>query len=490
MSTPMILRESRTSTTFSDQLLEKAKSVGCSPPSTAPGDIDPGTWDKIKNHPCFSEEAHHYFARMHVAVAPACNIQCNYCNRKYDCANESRPGVASEKLTPDQAVRKVIAVANEVPQLSVLGIAGPGDACYDWKKTRATFERVAREIPDIRLCISTNGLSLPDHVDELAEMNVDHVTITINMVDPRVGVKIYPWIYYGQRRHTGIDAARILHERQMLGLEMLAERGILTKVNSVMIPGVNDEHLIEVNKVVKGRGALLHNVMPLISNRVHGTYYGLTGQRGPEAFELQALQDRLEGTKLMRHCRHCRADAIGLLGDDRGHEFTLAEIPDEITYDASKRQAYRQLVARERGDHLVAKNEANRTVMSVEYGGSLLIAVATKGGGRINEHFGHAKEFHVYTVSQRGIKLAGRRMVEQYCLGGWGEVATLDHIVVALEGIDILLCVKIGDYPRKQLTQAGLRATEAYGHDYIESALGALYAAEFGIEPPVKTATA
>lgn len=157
MSTPMILRESRTSTTFSDQLLENAKSVGCSPPSTAPGDIDPGTWDKIKNHPCFSEEAHHYFARMHVAVAPACNIQCNYCNRKYDCANESRPGVASEKLTPDQAVRKVIAVANEVPQLSVLGIAGPGDACYDWKKTRATFERVAREIPDIRLCISRTG---------------------------------------------------------------------------------------------------------------------------------------------------------------------------------------------------------------------------------------------------------------------------------------------------------------------------------------------
>ncbi|TIR84472.1 MAG: nitrogenase cofactor biosynthesis protein NifB, partial [Mesorhizobium sp.] len=104
-------------------------SYGSSP--TSPGDVDPAIWDKIKDHPCFSEEAHHYFARMHVAVAPACNVQCNYCNRKYDCANESRPGVVSEKLTPDQALRKVIAVANEVPQLSVLGIAGPGDACYD-----------------------------------------------------------------------------------------------------------------------------------------------------------------------------------------------------------------------------------------------------------------------------------------------------------------------------------------------------------------------
>jgi len=31
---------------------------------------------KVFNHPCYSEEAHHYFARMHVAVAPACNIQC------------------------------------------------------------------------------------------------------------------------------------------------------------------------------------------------------------------------------------------------------------------------------------------------------------------------------------------------------------------------------------------------------------------------------
>ncbi len=199
--------------------------------------MDESTWERIKDHPCYSEEAHHYFARMHVAVAPACNIQCNYCNRKYDCANESRPGVVSEKLTPDEAQRKVIAVANEVPQLSVLGIAGPGDACYDWKKTKATFSEISRQIPDIKLCISTNGLALPDHVDELASMNVDHVTITINMVDPEIGAKIYPWIYYNKRRYTGIEAATILHERQMLGLEMLTARGILTKINSVMIPG-------------------------------------------------------------------------------------------------------------------------------------------------------------------------------------------------------------------------------------------------------------
>jgi nitrogen fixation protein NifB len=205
--------------------------------SDGPADMDPAVWAKVKDHPCYSEEAHHYFARMHVAVAPACNIQCNYCNRKYDCSNESRPGVVSEKLTPEQATRKVIAVANEVPQLSVLGIAGPGDACYDWKKTKATFQAVAAQIPDIKLCLSTNGLALPDHVDEIMDMNIDHVTITINVVDPQLGVAIYPWIFYKNRRWTGLEASQILLERQMLGLEMLAERKILVKVNSVMIPG-------------------------------------------------------------------------------------------------------------------------------------------------------------------------------------------------------------------------------------------------------------
>src|SRR5674476_1582056 len=303
-----------------------AASGACGVRSRKPG-LPDSVWERVKDHPCYSADAHHYFARMHVAVALACNIQCNYCNRKYDCSNESRPGVVSEKLTPDQALRKVITVANEVPQLAVLGIAGPGDACYDWKKTKETFALISSQIADIKLCISTNGLALPDHVEELVDMNVDHVTITINMVDPKIGAKIYPWIFYKNKRFTGLEASQILHERQMQGLEMLAARGILTKINSVMIPGINDKHLKVVNAEVKKRGAFLHNIMPLISDPAHGTYFGLTGQREPRHSELKALQDACAGgANLMRHCRQCRADAVGLLGEDRGQEFTMDQL--------------------------------------------------------------------------------------------------------------------------------------------------------------------
>ncbi|MDX2204159.1 MAG: nitrogenase cofactor biosynthesis protein NifB [Hyphomicrobiaceae bacterium] len=466
-----------------------AAASGCSSKScgssAGAGDMPAEIWEKIKDHPCYSEEAHHYFARMHVAVAPACNIQCNYCNRKYDCANESRPGVVSEKLTPDQALRKVVTVANEVPQLSVLGIAGPGDACYDWRKTKATFEAVSRAIPDVKLCISTNGLALPDHVDELAGMNVDHVTITINMVDPRIGTRIYPWIFYNHRRYTGLEASQILHERQMLGLEMLTARGILTKINSVMIPGVNDEHLKVVNAEVKRRGAFLHNIMPLISDPAHGTYYGLNGQRGPTHAELKALQDACAGgANLMRHCRQCRADAVGLLGEDRGQEFTLSQIPDEVAYDPSQRDTYRQVVARERADHVDAKVRAVAELRAAA-DVPILVAIATKGGGRVNQHFGHAREFQVYEAGAKGVSFVGHRKVEDaYCQGGLGEDATLASTIATLSGITAVLCAKVGDCPKDELSRAGIIVSDAYAYEYIENAISTFYLGEIAKPEP------
>ena len=431
--------------------------------------------DKVHDHPCYSAEAHHHFARMHVAVAPGCNIQCNYCNRKYDCANESRPGVVSEKLTPEFAAKKVLAVAARIPQLSVVGVAGPGDALAIPERTFKTFELIKAAAPDIRLCLSTNGLALPDHVARIKELGVDHVTITINMIDPEIGALIYPWIFYQHKRRHGIEAATILHERQMQGLEMLVAEGILVKINSVMIPGINDQHLSAVNEAVKSRGAFLHNIMPLISDPAHGTHFGLTGQRGPTAAELKELQDSCEGDmQLMRHCRQCRADAVGMLGEDRGAEFTLQNI-DAIAAEVDAEQmtenraAYRSFVSRERIDHDAASAAARSLVGATSE--KRLVAVATKGHGRINQHFGHAEEFQVYEVSADGAKFVGHRKVSLYCQGGFDDDEALPGIVDALEGCSAVMVAKIGHCPKKDLAAAGIAAIETYAHEYIEASL-------------------
>lgn len=441
--------------------------------------------EKVHNHPCYSEDAHHYFARMHVAVAPACNIQCHYCNRKYDCANESRPGVVSELLTPDQAVKKVKAVAANIPQMTVLGIAGPGDPLANPERTFSTFRQLSAETPDIKLCVSTNGLALPDAVEELSKHNIDHVTITINTVDPEIGAKIYPWIYWNNRRIRGVKGAKILIEQQQKGLEMLVAKGILVKVNSVMIPGVNDDHLKEVSKIVKSKGAFLHNVMPLIAEAEHGTFYGVMGQRSPEPEELQDLQDSCAGDmNMMRHCRQCRADAVGLLGEDRGEEFTMDKIEEmDIDYNAAmEKRAVIHAAIKEELDEKQAKKArlANMGSSKAKPQNTrpVLMAVATSGGGLINQHFGHATEFLVYEASPAGVRFISHRKVDQYCIGNdtCGEKeSALAGSIRALKGCESVLCSKIGFEPWGLLEEAGIQPNGEHAMEPIEEAVQAVY---------------
>jgi nitrogen fixation protein NifB len=439
--------------------------------------------EKVQNHPCYSEDAHHYFARMHVAVAPACNIQCHYCNRKYDCANESRPGVVSEVLTPDQAVKKTMAVAANIPQMTVLGIAGPGDPLANPEKTFETFRRLSEEAPDIKLCVSTNGLALPDSVEELSKHNIDHVTITINCVDPEIGAKIYPWIFWNNRRIKGLKGAKILIEQQQKGLEMLIAKGILVKVNSVMIPGINDEHLAEVSRVVKSKGAFLHNVMPLIAEAEHGTFYGVMGQRGPTPDELQDLQDSCSGDmNMMRHCRQCRADAVGMLGEDRGDEFTMDKIEDmEIDYQAAmeKRKVIHAAIQEEMDSKRLEKAQKAAVKPAVAAGTRpVLMAVATSGQGVINVHFGHAKEFLIYEASPEGVRFISHRKADQYCGGdvSCGETeSTLQTTIRSLAGCEAVLCSKVGYEPWEMLEQAGIMPNGEHAMENIEEAVMAVY---------------
>ncbi|GHU23407.1 FeMo cofactor biosynthesis protein NifB [Betaproteobacteria bacterium] len=463
---------------------------------------------RVQDHPCYSEEAHHYFARMHVAVAPACNIQCNYCNRKYDCANESRPGVVSELLTPDQAIKKALAVAASIPQMTVLGIAGPGDPLANPERVFETFRQLSEKAPDIKLCVSTNGLNLPKYADEIARHNIDHVTITINCLDPKIGAQIYPWIFWENRRIRGFDAAAILIEQQQKGLEMLTARGILVKVNSVLIPGVNDAHLKEVSKVVKAKGAFLHNVMPLIAEARHGAYYGIMEQRSPTAAELQTLQDECAGDMaMMRHCRQCRADAVGLLGEDRGAEFALDKLDAlNIDYDSAMRR--RKEVRTAIIEQLESKREAkartaagvNAVIQNAADGDAttpimpmstvknalrpVLMAVATTGHNLINQHFGHAREFLVYEVSSAGARFIGHRKTDLYCggseqcgdeLGGVPAETTLERTITALAGCEVVLCSKIGYEPWSRLEQAGIQPNGEHAMEDIETALCAVY---------------
>lgn len=271
--------------------------------------------DILKTHPCFSVEAHGSFGRMHLPVAPACNIQCRYCVRKYDCANESRPGITSRVLMPSEALERVEAFVERNDRISVIGIAGPGDPLAN----EATFETLSAlrwGFPHLTLCVSTNGLLLPERLADLVKAGVRSLTVTINAVRPETAERIYAWVRFRGARLTGLDAARTLLANQWVGLSNAIEMGLLVKVNSVYLPGVNEDDLVLVAQRAGELGADIMNVLPLIPQ---GAFAGLTR---PSYEALHAKRDELRPfMPQMSHCRQCRADACGTLGEDKDMEY-------------------------------------------------------------------------------------------------------------------------------------------------------------------------
>lgn len=271
---------------------------------------DPEQLRKISEHPCYSEKACHAFGRCHLPVAPKCNIQCNYCVRDFDCVNESRPGVTSRILTPQEAVELVRNVMKKFSYVKVIGIAGPGEPLAN-EETFETLRLVKEEFPGLIKCLSTNGLVLPQKIDLLKAYDVGNLTVTCNAVDPSIGEKIYSFVEWEGERVTGRKAARILLENQLKGVELAVEAKMFVKINTVYIPGVNDEHIPQIAKTFGEMGAYTFNVIPLIPQ------YKFKDITPPTPEQKRLMQDRCSAyIRQMRHCQRCRADAIGLLGQD------------------------------------------------------------------------------------------------------------------------------------------------------------------------------
>ncbi len=273
--------------------------------------------EKTAEHPCYHPGAGDC-ARMHLPVAPKCNISCNYCSRKYDCPNESRPGVTSEVLTPGQALEKYIEVKSKVEHLTVVGIAGPGDALADFENTRKTLALIRGEDPEVTFCLSTNGLMLPFYANDLIRAGVSHVTVTVNAIDTAIGAKIYKNVRYLGNRLEGEAAAKALRDNQLAGLRYLSSAGVVCKVNIVMIQGVNDSHVPEVVRTVKKCGAFMTNIMGMIP-APGSVFEELPAISEKALYEMRKQCEK--DIKQMYHCRQCRADAIGTLDNDRSGDF-------------------------------------------------------------------------------------------------------------------------------------------------------------------------
>lgn len=267
----------------------------------------PNTYQDLqKSHPCFGGHKNNV-GRIHLPVSPGCNIACKFCNRTINDL-ENRPGVTSKVLTPMQAIELLGKALSLCPEITVAGIAGPGDTlATDF--ALETFRLINIHFPDLIKCMSTNGLLLEERAEEIIEIGIHSVTVTVNAIDPQIEAKLNRGIYYHGKAYQGVEAATILIENQLKGIKKISDAGITVKVNTVLVPNLNGEHIEEIAKTVKEKGASIYNLIPLIPQS------DLANEKAPVCKEIDEARTRASKyIDVFRHCQHCRADAVGLLG--------------------------------------------------------------------------------------------------------------------------------------------------------------------------------
>ena len=374
----------------------------------------------IQNHPCFNDSSRHKFGRIHLPVAPKCNIQCNYCNRKFDCMNENRPGVTSKVLSPKQALHYLDGALKLSPNISVVGIAGPGDPFANPEETMETLRLVREKYPEMLLCVATNGLDVLPYIDELAELQVSHVTLTINAIDPAIGAEIYAWVRYQKRMYRDLQGAQLLLENQLAALQKLKRLGVTAKVNSIIIPGINDTHVVEVARQVAAMGADILNCLPYY-NTTETVFENIPE---PEPAMVKEIQD--EAGKLlpqMKHCARCRADAVGIIGEVNNEE--IMEKMAEAARLPKNPEEFRPF-----------------------------IAVASIEGVLVNQHLGEADRFLVYALDEdkRSCTLVDSRPAPPP--GGGKD--RWEALASRLSDCRALLVNSAGDSPKNVLNAKGI----------------------------------
>ena len=389
----------------------------------------------LTQHPCFNSDVRHTTGRIHLPVAPSCNIQCNYCDRKFDCMNESRPGVTSAVLEPKQALAYLDKVLERVPQLKVVGIAGPGDPFATPEATLETLRLVRDKYPEMLLCVASNGLNVEPYAADLARLQVSHVTITVNTVDPVIGAKIYSWVRDHKTIYRGEAAARVLLERQFASIKALKAAGVTLKINTILVPGVNEHQVEAVAKQMRALGADLMNCIPLYP--VSGTPFAEIGELPPA--EVKQIRARVSDLiPQMEHCTRCRADAVGLLGADQSSELVslMRDSANGLFEDRSKRP---------------------------------YVAVASMEGILINQHLGEAERLWIFEHDGAKPKLVEMRETPEPGDGNlrWCELAR------SVEDCHSILVSGVGRKPRWVMEQSGLRVIEASG--FIAQAMESLH---------------
>ncbi len=169
---------------------------------------------------------------LRISVTDLCNLRCRYCMPETGIAKNSHENILT--------VEEIIQAAQAASELGMHKIRITGGEPLVRKGIIGICEGISEAGGIRELCMTTNGVLLPQYANQLKQAGVDRLNISLDTLDPA--------------KYRYITRAGELHEA-IAGIDAAEKAGFAgTKINAVLIDGFNTDEIQAFADFSKERG--------------------------------------------------------------------------------------------------------------------------------------------------------------------------------------------------------------------------------------------
>lgn len=185
---------------------------------------------------------------MRISITDRCNFRCRY------CMPEGMKWVEREKLLTFDEILAICKVAISMGIVNFKVTGGEPlirEGCMEFLRTLKQMDGVKT------VTLTTNGMLLPQRAEELADIGIDGVNVSVDVLD--------------SKRFDQITGTEGNFSKVMAGIDKLLERKVKTKINAVLLKETFDQ-VIPLSELCKDRNIDVKfiEMMPIGLGR--GTY--------------------------------------------------------------------------------------------------------------------------------------------------------------------------------------------------------------------------
>jgi len=311
---------------------------------------------------------------------------------------------SSPVMLPEQALQCLQDYIEKGTIVERVELSGPGDPLVTIDVTLTTAKLLKSQYPDLALSVKTLGINGEKYADQLGQVGINHIELTIDAVDTDIMKKLYAWVRPGFKTLPLPEAVQVLKAEQEKAIRAFKDADMAVTAFTTLYPDNNIDHVEKMALLLAKMGVDEMILIPHIS---------------PDNAEI-----------------------------------ILDPVDPKVIQEVSRNVAKYLTVEVQYNDINAIKADSKTPSLPKPTKERPNVAVVSSNGMEVDLHLGHAIQVLVYGPREDGlICLLEVRPAPEPGGGSdrWEELAS------TLKDCFVLLAASAGDKPRKMLSKNGLQ---------------------------------